>query len=580
MGSGPRQQRLPYLQRNWLTVVNYWQGTGVGLGGRLEDAGPRVTNGDDEHYQRPAKRRRFAEGSPDSGIGHEIDGFVLHEDPIEPQRSMRIESLTIMHKDEPRVRANGSLGHSVPRTSKDITTIKARCKITITTPSRTLGDSQVLFCDSQICTISTLQKTPGGFRMARVYLQQPFLVPEEKIFVERDDDSVFDLADSYSLKVELESAGDHNWPPLNLEDLVNENDMPMMVPASSAFPILRHWTLRCEFTNILDPGRRSGSLRVRKGSGPSARTDFVTKIDLTWATALPDRHLTKGWQKGSVTPIVNLEQQEEPMPLTNGHVNGQQVNGRMLNGHANGVEEEVEDDAEGELTPSRSLRMRGPTKNYNLKLLSAQAQGREPRKRSRNADLKKSDTDRVIYHLPREATPIKEVVVDGFSCCVCHAPHQSLIQLRAHLISHAQYSFEVNLNAGKSGSLIDISCVAENSGPFLRPKIYQLGKPTKAFDIEKYVEGDDSWATSRLGPNNDDGSVAIARKAHPTKVVASRIVQVSKQSPCPSPCPPPPLSCSLSMELIRFWDIETHRSPQRKENICASYETATLRSVE
>lgn len=522
MGSVSRQQRLPYLQRNWLTVLNYWQGGGIGLGSKGEDAGTRITNGDDEHYQRPAKRRRFAEASSDSSIGHEIDGFILHEDPVEPQRAMRIESLTIMHKDESRVRSNGSLGRGVPCASKDITITKARCKITITTPSRTLGDSQVLFCDSQICTLSTLQNSFGVPRMARVYLPQPFLVPEEKIFVERDDDTVFDLADSYALKVELESAGDLNWPPLNLEDS-NEDDL--VVPASGPFSVLRYWTLRCEFLDILNPGRRSGFLKVRKGSGQSTRTDFVTKIDLTWATALPERQLTRGWQKGSLTPVVNSEQQEESMPLTNGHVNG-----RMSNGHAHMMDDEIEDDAEGELTPSRSLRMRGPTKNYNLKVLSAQAQGREPRKRSRNVDPKKSDTDRVIYHLPREAIPIREVVVDGFSCCICHAPHQSLIQLRAHLLSHSQYSFEVNPNAGKSGFLIDISCVVENSGPFLRPKIYQLGKPTKAFDIERYVEGDDSWATSRLGPNNDDGPLAVARKPHQTKAATPRLNQVSKYS--------------------------------------------------
>lgn len=531
MASVSRQQRLPYLQRNWLTVVNYWQGAGAGLSSKVDDAAIGITNGADEHYQRPAKRRRFIEGSPDSGIGHEVDGFVLHEDPVEPQRSMRIESLTIMHKDESCTRSNGTLGRGLARTSKDITTTKARCKITITTSGRILGDLQVLFCDSQICTITTLQKSPGVSRMARVHLPQPFLVPEEKIFVERDDDAVFDLADKYALKVELESAGDLNWPPLSLADLVNEDDISLVAPATRSYPDVRHWTLRCEFLNILDPARRSGSLRVCRGSGASNRTDFVTKIDLTWATAVPEKNQTKRWQNGGLASGLFPEEQDESMPLTNGHVNGQPVNGRTPNGHTQTTEDEVEEEVEGELTPSRSLRMRGPTKSYNLKVLSAQAQGREPRKRSKNADFKKPDTDRVVYQLPREATPIKEVVVDGFSCCVCHAPHQSLVQLRAHLFSHSQYSFEVNPNTGKPGCLMEVLCVVENSGPFLRPKIYQLGKPTKAFDIDKYVEGDDSWVNSRLGPDNDDGSVLATRKTHQPRTIASRIIQVRKHSP-------------------------------------------------
>lgn len=552
MASVPRQQqRLPYLQRNWLTVVNYWQGASAGLGAKVDDAGSRITNGHDEHYQRPAKRRRFGGNSPDSGIGQEIDGFVLHEDPVEPQRSMRIEGLTLMHKDDSRARSNAVLGRNIPPASKDITTTKARCKITITTPSQTIGDAQVLFCDSQICTISTLQKSAGMSRMARVYLPQPFLVPEEKIFVERDDDTVFDLADSYALKVELESAGDLNWPPLSLADFVSEDDISLISPTPA---VLRHWTLKCDFQNILNPGRRSGSLRVRKGSVASARTDFLTKIDLTWATALPAKdHTRKRWEKDPLVSVVNLEQREESMPLTNGHVNGQNVRGRTPNGHAQVMEDEVEEEVEGELTPSRSLRMRGPTKSYNLKVLSAQAQGREPRK-ARNAEAKRPDTDRVVYHLPKEATPVREVVVDGFSCCICHAPHQSLIQLRAHLRSHTQYGFEVNNNAGKSGCVIDISCVDESFGPFLRPKIYQLGKPTKAFDIEKYVEGDDSWATSRLGPNNDDGSVAVVRKAQQLKVVAAKTPQVSKQFPT--------LSVYILNSLTHmFGNTETPSSP-------------------
>lgn len=545
MGSPPRHQRLPYLQRNWLTVLNYWQNGGSGLGFKVDDVRSGLTNGDDEHYQRPAKRRRFAERSPGSGIGHEIDGFVLHEDPIEPRRSMRIESLIITHKEEPRIRSNGSnvcLGRNIPRSSKDITTTKARCKITITTPGRTVGDTHVLFCDSQICTISTLQNAHGMSRMARVYLLQPFVIPEEKIFIERDDDAVFDLADCYALRIELESAGDLNWPPLSLVDLVPKDDISIISPAPDSY---RHWTLRCEFQNILDPGRRSGSLRVRRGSGPSSRTDFSTRIDLTWATALPEKGPSK---KGSLARLVNFEQQqEEAMPLTNGHINGQLENGHMPNGHVHVIEDEVDEDdhAEGELTPSRSLRMRGPTKSYNLKFLSAQAQGREPRKRSKTAEAKKPNTDRVTYHLPKEAAPIREVVVDGFSCCICHAPHQSFLQLRAHLVSHSQYSFEINSDAGKSGCLIDISCVVEEFGPLLHPKIYQLGKPTKAFDIEKYVEGDNSWVTSRLGPNNDDLTVAGSRKAPQPKVVATpRVAQVSRHSPIPG------LSCSLFMKLM------------------------------
>lgn len=535
MKSVSRQRSLPFLHRNWKTVVNYLQAAAAGT--NSEDARSRITNGEDEHYLRPAKRRRFAEGSPDSGIGHEIDGFVLHEDPVETHRSMRIEVLRIMHKDISRARPNDLLNGSIAPTDKDTSTIKARCKITVTTPNRTSGDPRVLYCDSQICTITTFRNPFGTSQMARVYLPQPFQVPEEKIYVERDDDLVFDLADNYAVRVELESAGDHNWPPLNLANPAYSDDIP------TPSPLPRHWTLGSEIFNILVPGRRSGFVKLRKGSAPDTPTDFLTEIDVRWAIAMSEKHPDKGQQRISLASIAQPEQQEEPMPLTNGHVNGQRVNGHMTNGHSHPIDDDVEEDADGELTPSRSLRIRGPTKNYNLKVLSAQAQGREPRKRSKNADPKRSGTDRILYYLPREAVPVKEVLVDGYSCCICHASHQSLVQLRAHLVSHSQYKFDVNPGAGKPGSQIDVSCITANSGIQLRPKVYQLGKPTKAFDIEKYVEGDDSWAISRLGPNNDDGTLAAHRRSNHPKAIAARIIQVS------IPPPPPPSYLRYPMAL-------------------------------
>ncbi|ROW06568.1 hypothetical protein VMCG_04437 [Cytospora schulzeri] len=513
--SPARPRSLPFLHRNWLTAVNFLQS--ATLGSKPDDAHSRSTDGNDDHYSRPAKRRRFA-SSPDSGIGQDIDSILLPDGQGEIQRAIRIEVLKITHQDVSRVRSNGVLNGTIPPAVKDVASVNARCKITITTPSHIVGESRTLYCDSQMCTIKTFQNPVGSSPMARVYLPQPFHVPEEKIYVERDDDTAFDLADSYTVTVDLESAGDRNWPPLNLVNTGPDEDIFNVRSA------VRHWSLEAEIPKIFDRGRRSGLIKLRKGTGQDIRTDFVLDIDVRGTTALPEKHVWLEREKAPLSSISMVDQHEEPLPLSNGHLNGL-ANDQMANG-SNLLEDDIEEVAEGELTPSRSLRIRG-NKNYNLKVLSAQAQGKEFRKRSRAVDSKRAEADSILYHLPREAVPFREVLVDGLACCFCHASHRSLAQLRAHLDSHVKFKCDVSFVPGKTGGQIHVFCVAVDSGPLLRPKIYQLGKPTKTFDIDRYVEGDDSWVKSRLGPHNDDGPVPVPRKATHTRTAQPRAFQKS-----------------------------------------------------
>lgn len=510
---------LPYLPRNWKVGIQ-----AATFGASSRDIHAKIANGHDDHYVRPAKRRRFIESSPDSGIGQEIDAFVLHEDPVDIPRAMKINVLRLFHKDLSRAKLNALPNGSVAAANKDIET-RARCKITITTPGPAPGDAQLLYCDSQMVNIRTSQDSDGVCRTARVELPQRFDVPEEKIYVERSDDAVFDLADTYAVRVELQSAGDDNWPPLNLAHTAFDDMSLLRAPP-------RHWTLEAEIPNVLGRHRRLGVLKLCKGLEPGAKTEFFVDIDVRWATALPLKRTGEKQERAYFASFAHVER--ELLPLTNGHVNRNvnghvngNINGHLTNGHSGIVEDELEDDAEGELTPGRSLRVRGST-NYNLKDLSARAQGRAPRKRTKNADGKKADGERVLYRLPKEAIPVKEVVVDGFSCCICHAAHESLAQLRAHLFSHAQYRFDLVVNPGKPRHQLDVSCVAGSSGAMLRPKVYQLGRPTKPFDLDKYVEGDDSWITSRLGPSNDDGLMATggARKVSQSKGPTARAAQV------------------------------------------------------
>lgn len=489
--SHPRLQTLPYLHRNWR----------VGVDSLEAHAKLQLINGagDDEHYShnRLAKRPRYAD-SPDSGLGPDVDAFVLHKDPIQAPNAMRIDVLKISHKDdEPRAKQTAFLDAHHSLLDKDTATVtQARCKITVTT------SAEVLYCDSQLCTIRTLLNAAGVCRMARVYLPQPFLIPENKIFVQRQDDITFDLADAYVVSVELQSTDGDNWPPL---DLTNSTKFEDNVPGARTSP--RHWSLVAEVSNALSRFRRSGVLKLHKGLASVCKTNFVLDVDVRWTTSLPPKMAKTDQQHVFVGETANPESFDDPAQLSNGNTNGDHPNGHFPNGHLHLVEDDMEEDADGELTPSRSLRARG-SKNYNLKELSAKSTGRQPRKRARMTHLPNADSERVLYRLPRELVTAREFIKGAFPCCVCYGTHQSLAQLRAHLLGHSQFIFEVVPTPGKLGHQIEVSCI-NSSGAYSRTAGYTLGRPTKAFDLDKYVEGDESWVEDRLGPEDQNVNVPV-----------------------------------------------------------------------
>lgn len=503
--SHPRLQTLPYLHRNWRAGVDFLEA----------HAKMQLINGDEDHYShgRLAKRPRYAD-SPDSGLGPDVDAFVLRKDPVETPNAMRVDVLKISHKDDgPRAKQTVFLDATQSVIDKDIVTT-ARCKITVAT------SSEILYCDSQICTIRTLLNAAGVCRMARVYLPNPFLIPEHKIFVTRQDDTTFDLADAYTVCVELRATDGDNWPPL---DLTSSKLKDIVADAHTA---PRHWSLAAEIPNALNRFRRSGVLKLHRGLASVCETDFVLDIDIRWTTSLPPKKTQTEQQHAYVGEIANAEPFDEPAVLANGNSNGNHVNGHFLNGHLPLGEDDMEEDAEGELTPSRSLRARG-SKNYNLKELSAKSSGRQPRKRARITHIPNADSERVLYHLPKELVTAREFIKGAFPCCVCYATHQSLAQLRAHLLGHARFRFEVISTPGKQGHQIQVTCVSNKSGVYVRSELYSLGQPTKAFDLDKYVEGDESWVEDRLGPDN------VADQE--TKEVVGTVPRKTSQTRAPRP---------------------------------------------
>jgi hypothetical protein len=379
--------------------------------------------------------------------------------------------------------------------------------------------------------------------MARFSSIRPFHIPEEKIYLERDDDAVFGLADCYSVLVELESAGDAHWPPTDLvpmsdEDVFYYRGMPP-----------RQWVLTALIPDVFSTrNRKSVRLRVKKQPQKTdVATDFLMDMDVRWLTAI-SRHRKQREHAKDILPSISVFDPNEPaVPLvngnhkythlvdgvhgTNGHLESQ-ISGMIgeteptLNGQTNGfTADAVEDLAEGELTPGRSRRTR-PDINYNVKQMWNNAVGRETRKRRKLGDEQgpPPDEQRITYLLPPE-----QVQTDKFGCLLCGAENERLSQLRAHYLSHPQYDFHFEFRP-RAGYCVTVKPNASsNRGSPLRPRVYQLGLPVKPLDLEKYVNGDDSWVTSRLGPENGRELFPLPEGEGAAKTVRS----VRNIPPCP-----------------------------------------------
>lgn len=481
-------RKPPFLHRTWLAAM-----------------GSKTRQADHEDYgHRPAKRRRTTENSPDSGIGLEpLDAASLGSGNDRVEKALRIEPLKIQHKDTSRFRNNPFNG-PVPYHVNEGYEAKVRCRISIS-GHQADGQEHHLLVDSQICTIRTYKNPAGPSHVVRIHLPQPFNVPQDKILVPRREDGVFALADRYSARIRLEPAGDANWPPgfLNTTDawMPGREDTPQSL-----------WVLHAAIEDLFQWHRNKVALTLAKRPGDSLPMDYVLDVDVRWASVLSAKAMKRLDKdvRHSITCSGDPDEMDLDTSALNGGVQG--VNGHMngVNGfngsngvddhHINGdgeVMEDVDDQTEGDLTPGRRRRTR-PQINYNLKLLSDKAQKKEQRRRqsqkAKNGTAEPPDDSGVTYLL-RE-----QFHMDDLSCVLCGVPpfrNFELLRLHFKLI-HDDYAFEYEQNPTR----ISISRSFGFPGPLLRTEDYQLGPPCGPLDLPAFLEGDETWVTSRQGSDN------------------------------------------------------------------------------
>ncbi|RYP25417.1 hypothetical protein DL767_008389 [Monosporascus sp. MG133] len=420
----PYKRELPFIHRAWKTAFQY-------AGRKLTTVnGDSPVNGDEA--LRGAKRRRLGDDSFESALNGSL-GHLLPESTDDFEKVFRVEVLKIIQNGSPTFQAETLLNGAKSPAKKDIPNIRIRCRLTIYWfKNRGNGkEYRALYSDNQICTIKVFRDGDGAAPMARIYLASPFQIPADKIYVERDDDTKgFGLDDEYMIGVELESAGDPRWPPLDL--------LPKADTRDAAPDRRRHWVLSTQFKYRFDKHRWTSPVKLRKRPGEDLPTEFRMDIDLRWSAGHAMGTKARIGQEPSPPDVKASSVDGALEPLTNGHVNGRVEN--LTNGHVKDAPHDIvideDEEPEEATTPSRSLRHR-EKQNYNLKLLSDKARGKErkERKRRKAAADAEAKLGQVTWVLPRTG----KVVVDKFACLRCFAEHSSMDELREHLECHTDY---------------------------------------------------------------------------------------------------------------------------------------------
>ncbi|KAI1388951.1 uncharacterized protein F4822DRAFT_429567 [Hypoxylon trugodes] len=430
----PYKRELPLLHRAWKTAIDHLSPYNMGI--KLSS-----TNGDnavsDDHVPRAAKRRRLTDSSPEAILNSAVS-HILPEGDDDFEKALRVEILQIAHKDNSNPKINNLLDGTGSPTKKDNPTIRVRCKLSIFRWRATAGEVRILYCDSQLCNLKMFRDSDGICRRARIYLNSPFHIPAQKIYVEREDDNGFDLSDDYLVQAELESAGDPNWPPVDLLPREEIHDMPSSHP--------QHWVLSSRFNYRFEKPRASVPVQIRKRVGTEPTTlDLIMDMDLRWSTC---------HRAGSTTEVEASPPEVKPSipngtlkPLTNGHMN-ERVDNAENDPPKDDQDVLMDDDEDHEeaATPSRSLRTRGK-QNYNLKLLSDKARGKERKEQKKQRKLAdtRNQAGQITWILPHTG----EIALKNLQCIRCFAVHSSMGQLEKHVRIHPEFKYEFDSSSSR-----------------------------------------------------------------------------------------------------------------------------------
>ncbi|EPE07464.1 zinc finger domain-containing phd-finger [Ophiostoma piceae UAMH 11346] len=305
----PGRRRLPFLHRNWTVGVTASQEWTPQRRPRPPPSAHRPSGDQDgDAYAHPAKRRRVGPALPPVGAGANSlsigDVIKLPDYPSERANGLRVQLFNVFHQDTPRLRYAGALA---PANPSDATRFNARFKVTILSEKCNLP--LVVHCAAQIGIVQS-HKAENGYGLAKLVLE-PFTIPLEQIAILHRDGDVFGLADTYKLRIEIESTGNNDaWPPLDLLALADLNRHGSDYRPKKASDCI----LYAESNDFFGRPRMRIPLWLRESPqhNPVA-TKFVMDMDVRWTTGFLERP-RKNLNLGVLPTIVALHP-DEPLPL-------------------------------------------------------------------------------------------------------------------------------------------------------------------------------------------------------------------------------------------------------------------------
>jgi hypothetical protein len=328
---------------------------------------------------------------------------------------------------------------------------------------------------------------PHEFYMNR----KPRTYTDDGDVIEDEFDCSYGFVDRYSLQAIIEPVGYHKaWPPVDVPvaDEANEDQKGFAV-SKAVEDKEASWidvSLLAETKTLMNAGRQNQTpdLKVCFGTKTQLLNAFLG-VQIFWA--LPS-HLS------AVTAKTVKSESPVEVPATLKDIPP-----------ASPVPCKAEELSIPDSPAGHSRRARTTVGTYNLKTLSAQAQGRSPRKRKQrenNVSAENSGVTVTYTFGSMEAAELgiqRESKVSGLACPFCRCPNKSVSLLTFHLQnSHFSYKFQLR----RSQPRVQYFATVVRTRPIELARTLQFTKPTTIFELEKFLNGDDSWIKSRYGPRH------------------------------------------------------------------------------
>ncbi|PMD38782.1 hypothetical protein L207DRAFT_567143 [Hyaloscypha variabilis F] len=443
---------------------------------------------------------------------------ILSKSPTQFKQSLRVDIVEICPASTVDEEA---FAISHPRKSQ--IDIPCRCSVMVFYAKNDENPGDVRPADYlEICRLTkfcTLRITFGGDEgISRQFIMsEPFLLQPDQLQVnrkQRKPNGQFStpkmgFPDKYNLQVLVEPRDFHkDWPPVDIPTTEQLRSIEGGPPSPISAALENHQVTSDELhffcktearlDALLDPERQNRLLELQLQN--PARTakqvlPYTLRLEIKWA--LPSRLCPQ------ILPVRTPKVEESsrtilPPPAS-----------------ANLLESPVrrlrEDNSASNSPADRSHRKRSSVATYNLKALSAQAQGKSPRVRKINFKPEQrgpgDEEISVTYNLGKadaaETGMKQQTVLSSLDCPFCNTHCGQVEDLRLHLhTDHTMFKFHLRkANPPRISFFMEV-CRARAGATMSvdQQRTWQFGQAMTLYDLARHLGGDESWAKGRHGP--------------------------------------------------------------------------------